>query len=226
MASTDTQPYEAPSVEEVQPYVVLGIDDRTEVFTNVMNQYNKLFQLLNKEHRKKATHLFMAICINFVDVIRYRSNVERALRALMDDYIVKNKMHDLIPLYNKIFTDKRYGYLDAIALDVHIPIQHTELEYAKYMLAVKLRKPIKCKPRFVINEIIGAMDIEGNWWMSKVLHSSTYNEYTIYLIEYLNLGINNTEWIVESDRLARYNSFMHPYYRSAMEEERIARIDA
>lgn len=141
------------------------------------------------------------------------------VKAKFDEFILKEKIYDLIPIYNKIYNDKIYENINFENKKIEIPekfinecIENYNQNLEKYY---KKRTALKTYPLFEKDEIVGAKDKEGNWWMSKILEVFQYNEHTLYYVEFIGWGEQFNEFITDSFRIKRYNPRLHPYYRPA-----------
>lgn len=105
-------------------------------------------------------------------------------KSLFHKFIVEHSCLHIINLYNKIFNDKLYD-------DIHNPnvfitvlpeewIQSTIKQYKDECIAMELRRRQKKSVSFSENEIVGAKDSQGNWWLSRVLKVYEYTGVDIH----------------------------------------------
>jgi hypothetical protein len=141
------------------------------------------------------------------------------IKAKFDELIGKERMYKLIPIYNRIFTDNLYK-------SIHIQPENNNItdqeiagyidQYQKKLIEFHERRcTLRTLPKYEKNEIVGAKDKEGNWWMSKILDTFCHNSNNMYYVEFIGWGEQFNEFIVDVYRIKRYNPRAHPYYRPA-----------
>lgn len=146
------------------------------------------------------------------------------IKAIFHELIVDhNKIH-LIELYNTWFNDKQFDKL-LTEPDVNItPIEMTDDEkkdfiiamYQKRIHAEEVRKRLNAKPpKYAVNEIVGAQDKEGRWWMSQVLDVISHLDQHIYYVTFLGWGDKFNEFILNPFNIQKFNPKKHRYYRPA-----------
>ena len=142
------------------------------------------------------------------------------IKAWFHTYIITKKYSSLIKIYNTLFLDNMYCAENLKFMYVPDPptdwIRDKIKEYNEQIENAVIRKNAKKPaPKYAANEIIGAKDKEGRWWMSKVLNVFDYQGNIVYFIEFIGWGEKFNEFISDGFRLCKFNPKKHKYFRPA-----------
>ena len=151
--------------------------------------------------------------------LKYEPLYALLIKALSHEYIVTYGLHDLIPLYDKLYNDGIYR--DIKNNNTYAPVLPKEWiadkikAYQNKCEHEELQKISKRKPySFEIGEIVGVRDKENHWWMSRVLDTYSYGEHNVYYVEFLGWGEKFNEFITDVGyRIEPYKPKKHKYYR-------------
>lgn len=209
----------------LQP-VQLNNNDSNDVLLRIILKYmlDMLNYIEDKESELYTVENTMRILCEFLPSLHNNKNLAVLVKAKFDEFIVKNSLHQLIPYYNKIFSDKMYDnisnrstpgeiYISKDEIDLFTEIYNREVADRVKKLN-SLRKPLK----FEEEEIVGAKDKEGKWWMAKILKIYSYKEHNVYYVEFLGWGSKFNEFITDTYRIERFNPRKHIYYRPAFKK--------
>jgi hypothetical protein len=177
--------------------------------------------ITGRSNKKMIVESIMTSLIGYVDVLHGPSFTSfiPVLKKKFHTFIICEKMRELIPLYNLLFTDKIYDHIElplsenSISkneIDKLIEQYHTDINDS---INKKINLRVLCK--YEEDEIVGAKDTEGKWWMSKILRVFKHLEHNMYYVEFLGWGQKFNEFIVDSFRIAKFNPRKHIYYRPA-----------
>lgn len=138
------------------------------------------------------------------------------VKAKFHDFIVNEKYVSFIPLYNEIFNDKLYENVEVldsyqVVLSQEFIIEKTK-EYTDNLNNL-LNKKYLVKLSFDVDEIVGAKDKSGKWWMSRVLAIYNYNSHVVYYVEFLGWGTQFNEFISDKFRIEKYKPKKHKYFK-------------
>ena len=164
-------------------------------------------------------YIFTCLCQN-IKLLQSKPMYAVFIKYLFHQYIVEKGYIGLINIYNKIFNDKLYDDINNTAVFYPVLTQEwiyeKNKEYQEKCKQIELRKIAKrIPPSYEVNEIIGAKDKEGKWWMSKVLAVYEHEGHAAYYIEFLGWDDKFNEFIVDGFRLEKYNPRKHRYFRPA-----------
>jgi hypothetical protein len=141
------------------------------------------------------------------------------IKALFHRYITEIGCHNLIEIYNRVFSDKLYEAANLPILRIpQLSDEWCKERVADYKQKIRVLSAIKAGKRppqeFAVGEIVGARDRENNWWMSRVLAVFTYEQHVVYYVEFLGWGEQFNEFIPYSrTRIRRFNPKVHRYFR-------------
>jgi hypothetical protein len=148
-----------------------------------------------------------------------------AVKAVFHQLIYNEDMIDLIPVYDNIFNDNLYHDIK-FTKEVMEPLTAQDLE----MLTTSMREQIRQQqiqrqvnlkpPKYAVNEIIGAQDKEGRWWMSQVINVLSCHNQHVYYVSFLGWGEQFNEFIATPYRLNKFNPKKHKYFRPAWIKEK------
>ena len=128
------------------------------------------------------------------------------IKSVLFKMIHNIKVNKTIDNINFRDISKPISNLPPISAEDRIYIEKT-LPHYNYSRQIK-----KALPKFKIGQIVGAKDIENNWWLSRVLHvydTPKKNSYWYY-IRFEGWGKNHDEWICSDTYRVRYfNSRKH-----------------
>jgi hypothetical protein len=213
------------------------LDIKTKLMVSLMGEFLGLFKTFESSREKQIGSVVTAFTTlaNFTDVLHYQPKFAMAIKAKFDQFIMVSKILELIPLYNKIFNDKMYDDMnyvkaaDSFALSDKDVLELTKKYNHDVAERIKQQKSLRVAPKFEENEIVGAKDKEGKWWMSRVLkvyeHPAFPNQ-SVYYVEYLGWGSAFNDFITNSYCIARYNPRAHIYYRPAWRQQAIEKEEA
>ena len=155
-------------------------------------------------------------CVNLKDNLEFLALV----KTWFHEYIVSKKHTSLITIYNTLFTDNLYKEENLKYMYIPTPdadwVKEKIKEYNDEMENINIRKNAKkAPPKYAKNEIVGAKDKEGRWWMSKILHVCEYQGSVVYLVEFIGWGEKFNEFISDGFRINKFNPKKHKYFRPA-----------
>ncbi len=214
----------------IKPPVVDEDDKQFLEQENMVNMYNMIH--IMETMRRSDTHYPMIVKTTFLHYkYLFRSGALRVNKEFM--YLIKTLFHryiailghtELIEIYNDIFTDKLYE--PDIVKYVFVPTLTDEWklerikEYQESMQQAFVRKNAKKQaPQYEKDEIIGAKDKEGRWWMAKVLAVYEYNLHVVYYVEFCGWGEKFNEFISDGFRLQKFSPKKHRYFRPAWSKD-------
>jgi hypothetical protein len=158
--------------------------------------------LLKSEHAKDNASIYLLV------------------KALFHRYIATYGHHDIICYYNEIYSDNQYA--DIADTDVFYPTLteewKTEMirQYQDQQTQIEYRRNLRRKPpQFELNEIVGAKDKEGRWWLSKVLAIYSCGKHSVYYVEFAGWGDQFNEFIVDRYRIEKFKPKKHKYFQPA-----------
>ena len=177
--------------------------------------------------------VLMRIQVTFLDMLHRYPEFALLIKAKFEQLIIGSKCYELTSIYNEIFTDHMYdpytdGKSDAVnelvltADDVYVLTKRYNDEIAT---RIKRQNSLRPVPKFEEQEIVGAKDKEGKWWMSRVLRIFTHAEHNVYYVEFLGWGDKFNEFITDAWRIARFNPRIHIYYRPAWKKAKESKDD-
>jgi hypothetical protein len=203
---------------------------RRNMMTRSLYRMFKLVeQLHDRQHKINVILSIFELLVEYLDVLNsntYESNnfvIE--IKKKFDEFIIKENITELIPLYNQIFNDKLYDNIHCIGVeDITLPtdddIKIIVNKYNNDVTArIKRQEQPQPQPPYEEGEIIGARDNKGKWWMARLLKVFTHIYHDIYYVEFLIRGHKYNDAIIDPYRLARYDPQNHPYERSANEDD-------
>lgn len=189
-------------------------DNTREIINNMLINIEDAIDI-GKKFCAKALLLFISQKIQFL--------VDNPLYALLikahaHEFIVIRGYHDLIPIYNIIFNDNLYEDINNTQLFAPVLskewVEEKIKQYQEECLHIEWKQNAKRKPpKYMKNEIVGAKDKEGKWWMSKILGIYAYQQCIAYYVEFLGWDEKFNEFITDSYRIERFNPKKHKYYR-------------
>jgi hypothetical protein len=201
---------------------------RMSAFLEVM----AMFQ--NKASRMATSQLILAAVADDRHILFKPTDDVRRLvliiKAKFDEFIIREHMVELIPIYNKIFNDNLYdGELYKAETDAdlcsYMTLSEDEsrklLEDYKHRLYTrkKVAKGNYKAKTFTKGEIVGAKDRDGHWWLSRIIDMFKYDDHTGYYVEFLGWGDKFNEFIVDKCRIAKFNPKKHILYRGTAKLE-------
>jgi hypothetical protein len=197
-------------------------EDRLRSYCRISTMLFKNFaNISGRLNRELYVTAIMEIIVGYLDVINTANNYKLliCIKGKLDEFISKERMYTLIPIYNRIFTDNLYKSIQTqpktdILTDQEIS-DYVDQYQKKLIEFHEHRNALRTLPVYEKDEIIGAKDKEGNWWMSRVLDTVSRDQHNMYYVEFLGWGDQFNEFIVDTYRLKRYNPRAHPYYRPA-----------
>ncbi len=140
------------------------------------------------------------------------------LKLKFHHLIQRENMIDLVKLYDEVFNDKLYQFIE-IEKKLLKPVTNEDIAkyYEIYNDEVdKLKtKNYKFSVKYEEGEIIGAKSIYDQWWMARIIKIIVIDEHVVYYVEFLGWGKEFNEFITSPLKLARYNIHKHKYYRKA-----------
>lgn len=142
------------------------------------------------------------------------------VKALFHQLIYNEEMFELIPVYDNIFNDNLYHDIK-FTKEVMEPLTKQDIETLTTSMQEQIRQQqiqrrVNLKPpKYAVNEIIGAQDKEGRWWMSQVLAVLSCHNQHVYYVSFLGWGELFNEFIATPYRLNKFNPKKHKYYRPA-----------
>ena len=162
------------------------------------------------------------VCLNYKPLANNAAFM-MFVKAIFHKYIHTLGFHELIPLYDSIFNDAYYANIKNLDTSlVFIPVlteewKQTQLkDYTDSIKQINYRlntgRPL---PAYETDEIVGAKDKEGRWWMSKVLARFEYQKHAIYYVEFLGWGSKFNEFINDPFKIQKFNPRKHKYFRPA-----------
>lgn len=101
-------------------------------------------------------------------------------------------------------------------LNIEPPLEITPELHDKFIKASGITIIPHTQPLFTKNEIVGAKDKEGRWWMSQILDIIQYDHHNIYYVSFLGWGDRFNEFITNTSRIKKYNPRRHKYYRPSL----------
>jgi len=197
------------------------IDRKNMMITLVKQLMNDMDTIAGRENKKFIANILFNIITGFKDVLQY-PNMGKfilAIKQKFHEFIVKERLHNLVHAYNKIFNDNLYDYIEMLPeknfitqeeIDRLVKQYHSDMEDLE-----NRRRALRLLPKYEKGEIVGAKDKEGRWWMSRVLKVFTHLEHNMYYVEFLGWGPKFNEFIVDSFRISQFNPRKHVYYRPA-----------
>lgn len=197
------------SLQEVETYeTMLGLINMIEGVTDEIPYSSQtvgyVFVYLSQNHK----------------LLEKKPSYALLLKALFHQYIVEKGFTNLIELYNRVFNDNLYS--DIKNPHVFYPILPQEWiydrlnDYREKCKQIEYRKRAKrIPPAYELDEIIGAKDKEGKWWMSRVLAIYEFQGHAAYYVEFLGWGPKFNEFIVDGFRLDKFKPKKHRYFRPA-----------
>ena len=213
MSNTDNKEEFLPNDTTLRSYKLNEKHHRYNTYVSIVEAATDIFKQSSVDIKKQCVKIIALLSTEYLDILDQNPQLAKSLSVKIDDLITNHNMVELIPIYNLIYNSNKYKDIQAPELLLSTEITDKLLEEYHAPLPVITHT----KPKYTIGEIIGAKDKEGNWWMSEVLFSTSYNAHTIYYIKFLNWGDQFNEFIYEKHRLQRYNPYKHKYYRSASE---------
>ena len=223
------------TIENIKDYLQ-PVDDNQEIRKNTMIRLVKMGlsdmeNVSGRHNRVIVAKLLMNIVASHLDILHLPGIEKFALtvKAKMNELISRERIYALIPIYNIIFNDNAYDNIE-IQPDESIITQQEIDEYIHQYnnnLVIYSEQQAKAKPLplYEKDEIVGAKDKEGNWWMSKILEVFHHKSHNMYYVEFLGWGDRFNEFITNSYRLKRFNPRVHKYYRPAWRKAQIAKLE-
>jgi hypothetical protein len=226
-----------PTINNVEKYMHMEDNkDDNECKTSALDKIALIFDTMietceeapdiAKPYLAKVMFMYATQHINFL--LKYKLYA-LLIKALFHQYITIHRCLDLVPLYDIIYNDKLYT---ANSKHVFTPVltqEWMDTQIKAYQLEcthIEWRKKAKKQtPKYEVNEIVGAKDKEGKWWMSRVLSVFTCQEHTVYYVEFLGWGDKFNEFISDSYRIEYFKPKKHRYYRPAWRKNNIDEIN-
>ena len=181
-----------------------------------------LFKILDyrvpKEDLKKAVYHVM-ITTKGMKFIHENPQFAVVVKAKFHEFIIKDQMINLIPIYNTIFNDNLYDNINIKNVNFELFLSDEEYKKIekKYNEDIKKMKVVSKyntpKYTYEIGEIVGAKDKQGNWWLSRIIQSFLYDSHIIYYVEFVGWGKEFNEFISDRFRLEKFNPRKHKYFR-------------
>lgn len=210
---TDNKEEFLPNDVMLQSYKQGEKHHRYNIYVSIVEIITDIFKQSSVDIKKKCVKIIALLSTEYIDVLEQSPLLAKSLSKKIDDLIINHNMIELIPIYNLIYTNDKYK--DIQSQPILLTSEITDILLAEYHAPIPI--VTHDKPKYAVGEIIGAKDKEGNWWMSEVLFSTSYNTHIIYYIKFLNWGDQFNEFIHEKHRMQRFNPFKHKYYRTASE---------
>jgi hypothetical protein len=162
---------------------------------------------------------------HFLSLEKYNTfNV--TIKAKFHQFIHKEGVLSLIPIYNEIYND---GLYDSYEIPETIDLPEDFFadclhEYRASLEELRIRNDSKKKkPKFSEGEIVGAKDKQGNWWLSRILKVWTYGIHIIYYVEFCGWGDTFNEFITNPYFIQKFNPRKHRLFRGVVEDEPTAK---
>lgn len=209
------------SIETIKNFVkplIVELEDKTYLEQEMLINIYSIIHIMETINRSDTCYL-MIVKTTFMQfkyfcrMLTFLQNNPAFLlfiKALFHRYIVVLGHKELIEIYDEIFTDKLYA--NELATYVFVPVLTEEWksekikEYQQLLRQIYARKNAKKNaPKYEIEEIIGARDKEGRWWMSKVLAIFNYQNSIVYYIEFIGWGERFNEFISDGFRIQKFN---------------------
>jgi hypothetical protein len=208
----------------LHPYI-LNTERKTTMESLLFRLINDVNNIIGNQNRKKFIIIIFTALIGFKDILNMpnMSKYVLVIKVKFHEFIMKFRTYDLIPIYNQIFNDEIYSHIqlrltrDVINQDeiqCLINKYHSNIEDLKNQ-----RIQLRTLPKFDEDEIVGAKDKEGRWWMSKILKVFKHMEHNMYYVEFLGWGPKFNEFIVDSYRISYFNPRKHIYYRPSLKHK-------
>jgi hypothetical protein len=207
-----------------------------DIIFSVLDNINYYLVKNNSEHKIDSTYITdkFDILINILIVNGKTLTDQHASINKISDIIIQFSTYSKISkahLYKihvafKILTNIKVGVTDhninyriinnkssfvmPIAIESRIAIENKvkNMEYTKQYI-----KPQKNQnKRFKVDEIIGARDIEYNWWLARVLHiyNDPHSPELWYYVKYEGWGVIHNDWVSSrSHRIQKFNPYKH-----------------
>jgi hypothetical protein len=185
----------------------------------IRRTFNELLNIVDDSTQKKyAAKLLLIFSYNNIRFLSENKLYALLIKYSSHHFIVEKGWHDLVYYYNLIFNDKMYNDVgDSNIFEPVLPIEWINEKIKIYQdkhREIEFKKILKDKSyKYEKGEIIGAKDKEGRWWMSRIIEIFTYNQHSVYYVEFLGWGENFNEFIVDRFRIDRYNPIKHKYFR-------------
>lgn len=166
-------------------------------------------------------------CIShYINVLRQNPSLSIVVKALFHEFIESKNITSIIKYYNRIFNDNLYKQKNTEYKNIEYKntLSDEEIQYYlnKYNESINFSYEVSNTPIiYEENEIIGAKDRNGKWWMARILkifsHRIKNTMHNLYYIEYCGWGSSFNEFILHSDshRMQKFNPKKHILYRSA-----------
>lgn len=142
------------------------------------------------------------------------------LKSVLHREIYENGHTELINnVYNVVFKDHLYDTLRIKTVDEMISkAEQKKLIDAYHEKEIQLRRRLEQKwqpPAFEKGEIVGAKDVDGRWWMSRVLMVFGIGGQAVYYVEFLGWGEQFNRLITTPWEVKRFNPHKHKYFYPA-----------
>lgn len=197
------------------PHVNVGT---TKTMTFMINQLDTVTDLAGR--KALITVLIHYFVTHFQDILQTPSMI-MLLKMKFDDFIVRDKMHHLVPLYNKVFNDHLYDNVSELTTNFEptIPIEVLNEFALQYNERVKTRiiqqNRRRLPPKYEINELVGARDVEGKWRPAIILAKYTYDNKHVYYVDFPGFPAHFREFIIET-KIEVFNPKKHRYAQRAI----------
>ena len=207
----------------VKKHIPQTIQERRFLARQAISHLNE-FEHNDIQYDKTLIEIYISCAIsqikNYIDVMEeFDAKFYLLVKSMFHRYIAELGYIHIITYYNEIFNDNEYDTLidnKIIPLPVlSIEWQNEKIkEYQSKQLQIERRKQAK-RPVYIYKKgaYVGARDKEGKWWLSKILSIFYEGEHVIYYVEFLNWGEQFNEFIVDPNRLRKYNSKLHPLFK-------------
>ena len=210
-----------------QPHIdiVDTLEVRQNNTTNIQTNIINLMQLLDAN---ESEHILQeSIIYNIFELIRHvclhqseDHEFLKLVKAWFHKYIISKKYSSLVKIYDSIFTDNLYCEENVKCMYIPEPsadwVKEKIKEYHEQIEHAQIRRNAKKPaPKYALNDIVGAKDKEGRWWMSKILNVHEFQGSFVYYVEFIGWGEKFNEFIADGFRLSPFNPKKHRYFRPA-----------
>ncbi len=206
----------------IKRHPITSSDDIVNNIINLMQSIEAIDAKANVTLVYNVFAMINRICMQN-DQLLDNMQLMHLIKSWYHEYIILHGITSLIPLHDCLYDCDDYSTENI--KHMYIPIPSTEWinekikEYTAHLENANIRRTAKrAAPKYEVNEIIGAKDKEGRWWMSKILASFEYNCSIVYYVEFIGWGEKFNEFIADGFRLNKFNPKKHRYFRPAWQK--------
>ncbi len=203
--------YKFVKVEEI-PNVSVSVN-KTLLF-----MFNQLDKISGDENRRVYITTIINFIVSNIKQLAEYPQIMVLLKIKFDDFIIKERMINLVPLYNKIYNDNLYDKVHEI-IDNFEPVIPAEVLSE---MALRYNETIKARiiqqnrkkeiPKYEVNDLVGARDREGKWRVAVILARFTYDGINLYYVDFPGYPSCFREFIVET-KIEVFNPKKHKYHQ-------------